>query len=327
MDFWCKTLAYYKYETINNSDFISKLHNNINYIKNYNKTDGIVINNDLIICNDITQLIEKYKNNKLITTRLGCVESKFLLFTYFKSSLLENNLKKVSEEDDFYMKRNAGLYYKNNKKEVIDWWITNTLEIIKKSELTSSFNCLHYDLLLWSYLECKKKFYNYDGIEKMILKNSDGKKILYIGNAVESIMFSYKNQVYRRAWNFEISNFSLSCVHTPQTTTGMEVPDNDMIITTNKIIQTIQNNYCDFDTAILGCGAYGPPIINILSKIYPNKNLIYLGSSCYRMFGIYSDMMKIPIHDNDVNKNEWVQVIEKFDERYKNIDNGKYWRK
>lgn len=329
MDLWQKILFYYMYETINNKDFIDKIHINLDYIKNYNKKEEIVTNHDLILTTDLTELIEKYKKNILITTRLGCCESLFLLHDKFNTLLLNNNSKIVSKTNDFYMKQNTGLYYKNenDKKKVIDWWILNTIEIVCNSELTSSFNFLHYDLFLWSYLNLKQKFYNYGGIEKIVLKYSNNKKILYIGSAVESIMFSYNNKVYKKAWNFEVSNFSLNCVRTPQTTNGMDYPDDNIITTTYKIIDEIKNNHSDFDTAILGCGAYGPPIMNILSKIYHNKNLIYLGSSCYRMFGIYSHGMPIPLHDNDVNKNEWIPVIEKFNIKYKNIDGGKYWSK
>lgn len=329
MNFWDKILNYYKFETNSNRDFIVKLHKNINYIRGeYNKiNDDTIVNNDLKESNNYEEILEKYINNNLITTRLGCIESKFLLYTYFETDLLENNLKIIKSENDYYMKKNAGLYYKNieDKDKVINWWIENTLEIIKKSTLTSAYCFLHYDLLLWSYLDLKYNFYNWGNLHKLILKNSKNKKILYIGNGTKSISYSYNNKIYEKGWNFEIPKFELYCLKTPQTTKNMNYPDDNMIITTNKIIEEIENSYGDFDTAILGCGAYGPPITNILSKKFSNKNLIYLGSSCYYMFCVYSKGMPIP-NENDVNKNEWIEVLEDCDPRCKDIDQGKYWK-
>ena len=325
---WEKILNYYKFETTNNNDFIEKINKNIDYIKNnYEITsNNVITNSDLIEC-DYVDLENKYNKNNLITTRLGCVESKFLLYTYIKTNLLENNLKIISLEDDFYMKKNAGLYYKNNddKTKVIEWWISNTTEILKKSTLTSCFCFLHYDLLLWAYLNLKGNFYNWGNLHKIILKNSENKKILYIGNSTKTIRYSFENNIFKKAWNFNVSLFELYCLKTPQTTSNMDYPDDNMIITTEKIINEIIEKYSDFDTAILGCGAYGPPIINILSKKFTNKNLIYLGSSCFTMFGIYSKGMPIP-DDKEVNKNEWIEVMEDCDPRCKNIDQGKYWK-
>lgn len=330
MDIWNKILHYYKSETTNNYDFIEKINKNLPYVKNNYKdsTNNTITNHDLIEKQNIDNLINMYISNNLITTRMGCVESKFILYTYFKTNLLENNIKIIESENDFYMKKNTGLYYKNNedKNKVIDWWITNTIEIIKNSTLTSCYCFLHYDLLLWAHLNLKCEFYNWGNLHKIILKNSENKKILYIGNGTNSIQFSHENKIYKKAWNFNVLEFGLYCLKTPQTTSGMDYPDDNMIITTEKIINEIIEKYFDFDTAILGCGAYGPPIINILRKKFSNKNLIYLGSDCYKMFGIYSKGMPIPIHDKDVNINGWIEVLEDCDERCKNIDQGKYWK-
>lgn len=220
----------------------------------------------------------------------------------------------------------TGLYYKDEKDEekVLEWWVNNTLEIIQKSIITSCFCFLNFDLLLWSFIDLKKVFYNWGNIYKIILKNSENKKILYLGNGVKSIDYAYKNN-FELAWKFHIPKFELVCIKIPQTTLNMDYPDNNIIITTEKIIENIIKNHSDFDTAILGCGAYGPPIINILSKKLPNKNLIYLGSSCYTMFGLYSKIIHIP-RSNDVNKEGWRMVIEECPVNCKNIDQGKYWK-
>ena len=56
------------------------------------------------------------------------------------------------------------------------------------------------------------------------------------------------------------------------------------------------------------------------------KNLIYLGSDCYKMFCLYTKGMLIPIHDDEINIEGWNEVIEECDSRCKNIDQCKYWK-
>lgn len=66
--------------------------------------------------------------------------------------------------------------------------------------------------------------------------------------------------------------------------------------------------------------------MNMLNNKISNKNFIYLGSDCYKMFGIYSKGMPIPIHDIEVNKDGWIEVLEECCDKLKNIDGGKYWK-
>ena len=212
----------------------------------------------------------------------------------------------------------------NDKNKVLQWWIDNSIDLLHNSTLTSCLLFLKYDLILWSSLNFQKKYYNWGYLYKIILKNSENKKILYIGNNIDSINYAY-NKGIQNAWKFPVSKFSLYSLKTPQTTLNMEYPDITMIETTEKIIQEIELKYNDFDTALLACGAYGPPIINILRKKFNNKNLIYMGSDVFKIFGIYSHIMSIP-EDDDINKSGWIQILEPCDPRCKNIDGGKYWK-
>lgn len=325
MSNWHKTWLFYKHNTNNNCDFLEKYIGNQKLIyEEFIQHTNDIINTDLVINNDYTDIIEKLKNNSLITTRIGCVESKFLINYHFKKPFEDHNVV-VSYDDDTYMKRNAGLYYKNeeDKKRVLTWWCNNTVECINKSTLTSCICVIHYDLTLWSLLNLKGVFYNWGHVHKVILKNSENKKILYIGNGVKSIEYAFNTGIQNK-WNFPVSNFSMYYYKTPQTTLNMEYPDETMIETTNKIVNDIIELYPDFDTAVFGCGAYGPPISNILSKRLGNKNFIYLGSKCYTMFGLYSN--GIPCDDPEAIRENWVEIIEECDPSCRGIDGGKYWK-
>ncbi len=322
-----KIKIFYEQYCHNNNDFLNKIFNNNIYNKNI-QTDIIdnnnIINDDLYEEKNLNTLISKYIDNKLITTRFGCVESKFIVQYHFNKYITDHN--NTFDNIDINMRMNAGLYYKDNKNKdkVLKWWNDNSIEILHNSVLTSCLLFLNYDLILWSSLNFKSEYYNWGYLHKIILKNSENKKILYIGNNIDSINYAY-NRGIQNAWNFHIPKFFLNCLKTPQTTLNMDYPDETMIETTEKIIEEIELKYNDFDTALLACGAYGPPIMNILRKKYNNKNLIYMGSDIFKMFGIYSHIMPIP-DDTDINKSGWIEIIEKCDPRCRNIDNGKYWK-
>ena len=221
---------------------------------------------------------------------MGCVESVFIMKYLFNFNM-PSHLSR-SDDIDHNMRENAGFYYKNSnmRDEVSKWWCENTKELLLSETITSCYCVLNFDLILWALLDLKKKFYNYGELSKIILQNSEGKKVLYIGSAVESIKAGYDRGL-QNAWNFPVSNFSMYYLKTPQTTTGCPLPHESIKETCEYLVKEIDEKYKDFDTAVLGCGAYGPPLTNMLRKKYPNKNLIYLGGECYKMFGVYSKGM------------------------------------
>lgn len=327
---WQDTLNFYKYYCSDNNDFINKLNElPINgYDANTIVRKDTVINNDIIEATNIDELLELYKIKKLITIRLGCVESSFLIENISEiDTRYHLSCPDGKRGNDKYMKTNAGLYYSNDakKEKVCKWWITNTEELVKNSILTSCFCFLNFDLVLWSLLGIKNKIlYNFDLIPQIILQNSEGQKILFVGNNVDSIRTSYNNGI-QNMWNFDISKFEMYFIKTPQTTLGMEYPDKNMIHSTNKIVDEISEKYSDFDTAIFACGAYSAPLINILRKKYDNKNLIYLGSKAFEMFGVYSKGMPLQ-NRSDMKKENWIEVVETLPEGCQQHPEPKYWK-
>ena len=112
---------------------------------------------------------------------------------------------------------------------------------------------------------------------------------------------------------------------TPQTTQGMDYPHETMIETCEDILNKILQKYSDFDTAIFGCGAYASPLINALRKKFPNKNLIYLASDCFKMFGVYSKMMPYTYFTEAIPEN-WIEVIEEVPKGCENHPEKRYWK-
>jgi len=269
------------------------------------------------------ELAELIRDNKLIAFRSGNIESAFFL-------KCQSPFWKLYQNIDNSMKKHAGFYYKdsNRRIELINWWTNHYKEIY-----TNAISCplyspvfLQNDIQLWSIFKMKGHFYNWYNLSPAILQNSEGKKILYIGAAVNSIKKGFERGL-QSVWKFDVTNFSMYYLQTPQTTEGCSYPHDSMIETVNDLIERIEENFSDFDTAIFGCGAYGAPLMNILRKKYKNKNLIYLGSHCFKMFGIKTN----EIWDWEeceplVHKDKLIQVEETLPLGCKNHPEKKYWK-
>lgn len=324
---WENVKNFYQYKCKNNKDFLQKLKQILktSYNGDNIKVKKEIINIDIIeSTNQEEELTELYKQNKLITSRLGCVESDFIMKYMFKFIFPSHILR--TTDIDYSMRHNAGFYYKYNnmRKEICDWWCTQTTELLLSETLTSCYCALNFDIILWSLLNFKKKYYNYDYLSKIILQNTEGKKVLYIGSAVDSIKAGYERGL-QNAWNFPVSNFSMYYLKTPVTTEGCEYPHDSIKETCEELVRIIDEKYNDFDTAILGCGAYGPPIINMLRKKYNSKNICYLGAGCYKMFGVYSTGMPYTYY-NEAIKENWIEVVEARPKGTERHPEPKYWK-
>jgi hypothetical protein len=324
---------YYIYlykQTKNNNDFINLVENNYMKIKNLDKSLLTYqnFNKDINIVTDEHEIIIKLLNNNLITIRLGSVETSFFL-KYFHNKSIISDYHDYTNGIDFYMKRNAGLYYTDSKdKEKVCYWFCNNIdELIKNKNitLTSCYAHMQFDITLYSLYNFKNiNLHNWGFLNKILITNLNNKKVLVISNAVDILKKSY-NRDLQNVYNIQISKFKkISFIKTPQTTLDSDYPDNNIIITTEKIVSKIIDNYNDFDIILLACGAYGPLITNYLLKKF-NKNIVYLGSSIYTMFGVYTKGIPIP-NDPIYKKDNFIEVEELCPDICKNIDNGKYWK-
>lgn len=328
---WKNVYNYYIYHSKDNIDFLKNLRNIplTDYEDITVNSESDIMNKDMRESqNQITELTQLYKENKLITVRLGCVESAFFMDKVYKFKMPSHLLIQDSSKIDKYMQENAGLYYKDKvfKDKVLNWWCQETKELLlhTSTTLTSAYCFLNYDICTWALLNMKKTFYNYGNMTDILLQHSEGKRLLYVGNSVGSIQAGY-NRGLQKAWKFPVSNFSMYYLKTPQTTIDMKYPHNSMIETCEQLLCELVAQYSDFDTAIFGCGAYASPLINALRKKFPQKNLIYLGSDCFKMFGIYSKMMPYTYFSKAVTEN-WIEVVEEVPVGCENHPEKRYWK-
>jgi hypothetical protein len=308
----------------NNEAFINLIENNskINFL-NEGILNGNKINNDILITTDEDEIKEKIKNNSLVTLRLGCVEASFFLMYKLNKSVPLDHIV-YSKHYDEKMKRNAGLYYKNeiDRQRVCEWYCNHLLELANESTLTSCYSVLKYDLTFYSYLNIKgKKLHNWGLLPKILMTTLEGKKVLVISNATD-ILKKSADRGLENIYNMPIQNFSsIYYIKTPQTTIGCEYPNNSIIETTNEILEEVKN--INFDIALLSCGAYGVAITNEIRKM--GKMAVYLGSALYTMFGVYTAGIPFP-EDNIFKKENFIEIEELCPEHCKNIDEGKYWK-
>jgi hypothetical protein len=311
-------------QSVNNADFINFIENNsrINHLDE-GILSGNKINNDIVIETNADEIKEKIKNNSLTTLRLGCVEASFFLMHKLNKSVPLDHIV-YSGYSDEKMKRNTGLYYRNDidRGRVSEWYCNHLLELANESTLTSCYSVIKYDLTLYAYLNIKgKTLHNWGLLPQILMTSLEGKKVLVISNATDILKKSADRDL-QNVYNINISKFSsIYFLKTPQTTEGAEYPDDSIIETTDKLLKEIRN--INFDIAFLACGAYGVALTNEIRKM--GKMAVYLGSALYTMFGVYSDGIPLPTH-NIYKTENFIEIEEKCPEHCKNIDEGKYWK-
>ena len=81
----------------------------------------------------------------------------------------------------------------------------------------------------------------------------------------------------------------------------------------------------DHGWAVFGCGAWGPPLMNLLRLRYgQTKNLMYIGSSTYNLFGVRTRGVNLD-RDKDANATNQIYAKERAHSAILHIDGGKYW--
>jgi hypothetical protein len=149
----------------------------------------------------------------------------------------------------------------------------------------------------------------------------ENKKVLVISSFDGLIKQQYENgNLYKIYTNFPQIK-SLETIKFPYCFNN-NGPDNSYFETLDNIFELIKQ--CDFDIAILGCGAYGHMLCHkIHSEL--NKDAIYVGGSIQTMFGILSSREKK--HGKIKYDEHWITNIpeEYKPKNYKLVEDGCYW--
>jgi len=85
-----------------------------------------------------------------------------------------------------------------------------------------------------------------------------------------------------------------------------------------------QIDRCDFDIAILGCGAYGVPLAAHIKRI--GKKAIHIGGATQVLFGIRGSRWEEREFYRNLMNEHWIKPLaEDYPPGYKMVENGCYW--
>lgn len=142
------------------------------------------------------------------------------------------------------------------------------------------------------------------------------KTVLVISAFSELIQYQHKHNLHKIFKNFP--KFDLITYTTPYTFMNSG-PDSNFFETLEHLWSDIQK--LNFDIALLSCGNYAAMLADKISTL-KNKDAVYMGSGCNRMFGIDPNL-------DPVKYPNWITTIPSkyIPECYKQIENGSYWVK
>ena len=266
--------------------------------------------------NFLSNLIES--NENFAVSRLGIIELDCLLL-----SLLNNP---IPQQLSYLLQNNAGLYgdnfcydfYHEYKIAVQNcnihaiWDDTNLMN--KQLPVIESLSPYSTKVLNRSV----EPFY-FDNPWSSKLKN---KKVLVISPFEHSIKSQFLHNRKNLWTNDVLPEFELITYKSVQSIGG-QGPDKSWLESLNRMKSEITQ--IDFDIALLGCGAYGVPLVSyIYSEL--NKSAIYIGGALQIMFGIkgkrWDDHEIISKFYND----NWIRPSEYETPAVSNtIEGGCYW--
>jgi hypothetical protein len=260
------------------------------------------------------------EKNPFSIGRFGETELK-TLFTY---EYLYSNLKKRREVNRCIC-NNAGFFPLKTKA------IKKFCDIEKEALMNVDIMCI----FLWENEEfminkfSKPKMCMYNGILDPLYCNGEwlgilkGKKVLVVHPFTDSIIAQYarKDKLFENP-NF-IPEFDLKTVRAVQSVGGKGAFGyKSWFEALDDMKEQIAK--CDFDIALLGCGAYGLPLASVIKNM--GKQAIYMGGSLQLMFGIvgkrWENFDYVKKHINEY----WVRPSE--NERPKQsskVEGGCYW--
>lgn len=296
---------------------------------------------------------ERNSNANTIISKLLQTDSPFMVarFGSTESSTIVNYLEQKKNQNDItaiirHLKGDLNIYWKKDKKfmdKLCNWsgffpneeaylpkfvdlmlessknldvlGVWNDLEEYIPNIPESTFLCKIRELEPWFYdtpwsyyLKDKKVLVIHpfeDSITSQYIKNTDGGGILYKDKKI-------------------LPNFNLKTIKAVQTLAGESTKGFDTWFDALHSMQR-QIDKIDFDTAIIGCGAYGFPLASYVKKI--GKQAIHLGGVTQLLFGIKGKRWEGWEHYTSLRADRgkhWITASE-VPKNYKNVEGGCYW--
>lgn len=149
-----------------------------------------------------------------------------------------------------------------------------------------------------------------------------GKKVLIIHPFEESIREQYKKREWLFADKRVLPEFDLQIIKAVQSIAGNPTGFTSWFDALD--FMKCEIDKCDFDIAIIGCGAYGFPLAAYVKSI--GKKAVHLGGATQMLFGIKSKSWEDEPKFHYLINEYWVSPKEtERPTNYKLVEGGRYW--
>lgn len=256
-------------------------------------------------------------NQKLCVCRLGTLELNAIYSILYSKSLHHNLI--------VMLQTNAGVYGDSINDFASEYIINiprcNTHVVWEDNSLMTQQSYV-FDKLCPRSIKIAHR-----AIEPFYFRNPwsqylKNKKILVVSPFVESIINQYNNRTALWDNTLVLPSFELLTYRSVQSINNSG-PHNGWLESLN-IMKNDLTHY-DFDIALLGCGAYGLPLVSFISNEL-NKTAIYIGGALQILFGIKGKRWDNHDEISKMYKSSWIRPSSaETPELSHNIENGCYW--
>lgn len=239
---------------------------------------------------------------------------------------IANRLKNINEDDSRALCN--GVFPAN--KDIFTRFAHDLLEANANIDLYGTFRMILEEYYISNFMPHNvvlthlnmMDFWRYEEPFTYALK---GKKVLVVHPLAELIEFQYKN---KRKQLFEnpkvLPEFTLVTIKAIQTIAGnRDEKFNDWFQALNYM--KLQIDACDFDVALLGCGAYGMSLASYI-KTKKGKIAIYMGGVTQMLFGIKGKRWDLDSHASKLYNDSWINVSSLYIPRnVQVVESACYW--
>ena len=227
--------------------------------------------------NDIlTNLLES--NSKFGVSRLGVIELECLYWTLSQKS--------IPQHLTHMLQNNAGLYGINFYEDFFNEYC-NAIQNCNIHAVWNDKNLMDKQLNILEFLSTNSTKFLHRSVEPFYFKNPwsaqlKNKRVLIVSPFEQSIKSQYLNNRQNIWQNDVLPEFELLTYKSVQSIGGSG-PDSSWLESLNRMKSEISK--INFDIALLGCGAYGVPLVSYIYNQL-NKSAIYIGGALQIIFGI-----------------------------------------
>lgn len=251
-----------------------------------------------------------------LATKIGtvehCVLVAYLTNNSFNSiSGLAENVAGISPSDDETLKRFSHEYSFSLRNVDMIGLMNNAYE----NYLIETFCPAYVDICELRFLE---PFYFTDPWSSAL----SNKKVLVVHPFQDSIVSQYSKRELLFPGRTVLPDFDLVTIKAEQTHGGGLDGSKDFFTSLDLMKAKVID--ADFDVAIIGCGAYGLLIANLVKNM--GKQAIHIGGGSQIMFGIKGGRWDTHPDVSPMYNEHWVRPLES--ERTRNhmlVENGTYW--